>query len=78
MKVKINNKVIEYINENRNRFEFDSIRENEIWDIDYVTSFPNVNNGEPVVNLSREEDGAFMKIPEDLIRISDIIGIDYI
>ena len=72
MKVKITKKIIDYIKDNRDRFEFELPEEGEVWQVDDVKQYPNACNGEDVAELTKDE--KWMRIPYSLI-FKDIFKI---
>lgn len=62
--VVINQKAIDYINANKERFEMTLPVIGECWNIDKIITYPLVNEGKPVLELSREEN--FMRLPKEL------------
>lgn len=69
--IKINSKILNYI-KNHN---FDNIpEEGSEWKIDRITSYPNVNGGFPVVELSNES-GVWLTLPKSLIDLEDLTDV---
>ena len=64
--VTIDSKIIDYIVK-RIPNTFDIIpKEGSIWKVDSIVSYPNVNNGFPVVELS-DDNGNWLRLPKSLI-----------
>lgn len=72
--IKINFKILSYI-KNHTPGTFDIIPEGDSeWKIDRITSYPNVNGGFPVVELSNEN-GDWLRLPKSLIDIEDLTDV---
>jgi len=67
-KFKITQEIIDYINENS--VNFSEIKPSPIlgeeWIIKEFKAYPNVNNGNSVVEAERK-DGCFIRLPEDIV-----------
>lgn len=64
--VTINSKIVDYIVK-RVPQTFDIIpKEGSIWKVDCIVSYPNVNNGFPVVELSNSK-GEWLRLPKSLV-----------
>lgn len=64
--VTITDKIIDYIVK-RVPQTFDIIpKEGSIWKVDCIVTYPNVNNGFPVVELSNER-GEWLRLPKSLV-----------
>lgn len=64
--ITIDSKIIDYIVK-RIPNTFDIIpKEGSIWKVDSIVSYPNVNNGYPVVELS-DNNGNWLRLPKSLI-----------
>ena len=72
--IRINSKILNYINNYIPR-TFDIIpKEGSEWKIDRITSYPNVNGGFPVVELSNES-GDWLRLPKSLIDLEDLTDV---
>ena len=72
--IRINSKILNYINNYIPR-TFDFIpKEGSEWKIDRITSYPNVNGGFPVVELSNES-GDWLRLPKSLIDLEDLTDV---
>lgn len=72
--IKINSKILNYIKNHTSR-TFDIIpEEGSEWKIDRITSYPNVNGGFPVVELSNEN-GDWLRLPKSLIDLEDLADV---
>lgn len=73
MKVKINQDVLSYIEyANKHIRRFGTIPElNSIWNIEEITSYPNVCNGEDIIELSNNK-GGWLRLPLKLFTLKDI------
>lgn len=71
--IRITQEIIDYINENK--INFSEIQPSPIlgeeWVVKNIKTYPNVNNGKPVVEAERK-DGCFIRLPEDIVRIYTI------
>lgn len=71
-KIKITQEILDYIKENSINFQeiqpFPVLGEE--WMVKTIKSYPNVNDGNLVVNAERE-DGCFMRIPENIVCYED-------
>lgn len=72
-KFKITQEIIDYIN--NNNVNFSEIQPSPVlgeeWTIKDFKTYPNVNNGNSVVEAERK-DGCFIRLPEDIVRIYTI------
>lgn len=72
--IKINSKILNYIKNHKPR-TFDNIpEEGSVWKIDRIISYPNVNGGFPVVELSNES-GVWLTLPKSLIDLEDLTDV---
>lgn len=72
--IKINSRILNYIKNHKPR-TFDIIPEEDSeWKIDRITSYPNVNGGFPVVELSNEN-GDWLRLPKNLIDLEDLTDV---
>ena len=70
--VKITQKILDYIQANQEKFEFDSDEMPKLGDVWYVTGehqYPVAFNGKPVLDL--ENGNCWMKLQKDLCEIED-------
>lgn len=74
MKVKITQNIISYIEDvNKHVKRFEVIPQiDSIWNIDEITSYPNVCHGEDVIELSNNK-GGWMRLPLNLFNLKNII-----
>ncbi len=73
--LKINSKIMTYIGLNNRRFNSVLLVDGEFWNIDQEKTYPNVNGGNPVLELSNSR-GEFIRIPKFLIdEKTEIINI---
>jgi hypothetical protein len=72
MRVRITEKALKYIKDNGPKFENKTPHVGDDWNIVRLHRYPNVNNGEPVVELDNK-DKEFMRLPARLFHLSDIV-----
>ena len=65
--IRITQKVIDYINENKGNFEIDLPVLGDLWKVDKEVTYPNVCDGKPVVEVSREDE--WMRLPKEIVKI---------
>lgn len=69
--MKINTKIIDYINSHKNQFEL--IPElDSVWEIKEKATYPNVNCGNPVVELINAK-GEWLRLPAEVIEDRELI-----
>ena len=65
---KITQEILDYIN--KNSIKFSEIQPSPVlgeeWKVSALKTYPNVNNGNPVIEADRK-DGCFMRLPEQII-----------
>lgn len=71
--IKITQEIIDYINENKTNFSeiqpFPILGEE--WIVKDTKTYPNVNNGNPVIEAERK-DGCFIRLPEDIVSVCTV------
>jgi hypothetical protein len=65
MDIKIEQNIIDYINQNRSKYELPTPRVGEVWEIERIVKYPTACNGEPVIEMKRKT--AWMRIPASLV-----------
>ena len=73
MEVKITQDVLSYIEDNNKHVKFFEVipQLNSIWNVDRIISYPNVCNGEDVIELSNNK-GGWLRLPLKLFTLKDI------
>lgn len=66
LKIKITQEVLDYITKNKPKFE-NEVNIGEEWDVDEIRTYPNVNNGLPVVEVTRGK--SWMRLPKDIVEL---------
>lgn len=66
LKIKITQEVLDYIAKNKPKFE-NEVNIGEEWDVDEIRTYPNVNNGLPVVEVTRGK--SWMRLPKDIVEL---------
>lgn len=65
---KITKEILDYIN--KNSIKFSEIQPSPVlgeeWEVSSLKTYPNVNNGNPVIEADRK-DGCFIRLPEQII-----------
>lgn len=74
MIVKLNENVINLITNNKSRFEMTIPNLGDIYAITEINTFPNVNNGKPVIELEKVNGSEWLKhIPLELFTKEELI-----
>lgn len=63
--IKINKDILNYINKHKPPFEFIPKLET-LWKIEREASYPNVNGGYPVIELSNSK-GEWLRLPKSIV-----------
>ena len=66
MDIEITQNIIDYIIDNRSRFEMDIPKLGEKWNVESITTYSGVNCGNPVVELSNDNKD-WMVLPKELL-----------
>lgn len=66
LKIKITQEVLDYIAKNKPKFE-NEVNIGEEWDVDEIRTYPNVNDGLPVVEVTRGK--SWMRLPKDIVEL---------
>ena len=65
---KVTQEILDYIN--KNSIKFSEIQPSPVlgeeWEVSALKTYPNVNNGNPVIEADRK-DGCFMRLPEHIV-----------
>ena len=72
MRVRITEKALKYIKDNGPMFENTLPHVGDDWNIIRLHKYPNVNNGNPVVELENKNK-EWMRLPANLFHLSDIV-----
>lgn len=74
IKVRITQAAIDYAEGCKPFFELDIPKVGDVWNVKEIRTYPNVNDGNPVVELENSN-GAWMRLPADLFTLADIADV---